>query len=118
MIGSMFSALFRFLDSRLGQYLTLFVSQQSLAVMKIGVVNAAFLAAIIAMYVGINNILQNTLFYFPPGTIFYGFMWMMITPNLPKCIMIVASGYFIIKAYQITLAVIGTYTAISAVQPK
>jgi len=64
---------------------------------------AAVSAALVVFYTAIDAILGGLIGSFPSGSMFQGFLYMIIPPNLPACFTAVATAWGAIKVYQWTL---------------
>jgi len=66
-------------------------------------------AALVVFYTAIDAILGGLITAFPDGSMFQGFLYMLIPPNLPACFTAVATAWGAIKVYQWTLLSMDIY---------
>lgn len=100
MIKTAIEVLMGFLKATAFKYaewlMKLFGKQQALSLLVI----SGFVAAVAAFYTGVSILLGQLVISMPTGSIWQGFLYMIIPPVLSQCLTVVASFWVIKKTYE------------------
>lgn len=100
MVNAAFNMLFGFVGSIFSKFGLWVLAKWNMRVAAVTFYITATSAALVAFYLGAGALLGQFITSFPPDSIFYGFLYMMITPNVPACITAVAAAWVLLKAYE------------------
>ncbi|MDR3412608.1 MAG: DUF5455 family protein [Formivibrio sp.] len=112
MVNAAFNVFFSFITNIFTSFAGFFVRMWGFKIAATTFYITSIIAAALTLYIGAGALLGTFVTAFPADSIFYGFMFMAITPNIPACITAVASAWVLLKVYQLFILQARFYTAV------